>query len=75
MGRDRAMTEQTNPNEILSLTTNIVAAHVANNPVAVNDLPQLIREVFQALASVGGLGEGEAERHIIGWNQRKHGVS
>ncbi len=62
MGRDRAMTEQTTPNEILSLTTNIVAAHVANNPVAVNDIPQLIREVFQTLASVGGLGEGEAER-------------
>ena len=56
------MEEQNNSSEILSLTTNIVAAHVANNPVAVNDLPLLIREVYQTLATVGGLAEGEAER-------------
>ncbi len=62
MGRYRAMEEQNNSSEILSLTTNIVAAHVANNPVAVNDLPLLIREVYQTLATVGGLAEGEAER-------------
>lgn len=62
MGRLRAMTEQTNPNEILSLTTNIVAAHVANNPVAVTDLPVLIREVYQTLSNVGTAGDLEAER-------------
>ncbi len=62
MGRYRAMEEQNNSSEILSLTTNIVAAHVANNPVAVNDLPLLIREVYKTLAAVGGLAEGEAER-------------
>ena len=56
------MTEQTNPNEILSLTTNIVAAHVANNPVAVTDLPSLIREVYQTLSNVGTAGEHETER-------------
>ena len=56
------MAEQAESSEILSLTSNIVAAHVANNPVAVNDLPLLIREVYQTLANVGGLAEGEAER-------------
>ena len=56
------MTEQTNPNEILSLTTNIVAAHVANNPVAVTDLPHLIREVYQTLSNVSGAADQEAER-------------
>jgi predicted transcriptional regulator len=47
------MTDQSNQNELLGLTTQIVAAHVANNTVAVTDLPQLIHEVFRTLASVG----------------------
>jgi predicted transcriptional regulator len=47
------MTEQSNQNELLALTTQIVAAHVANNSVNVADLPQLIHEVFRTLSSVG----------------------
>jgi predicted transcriptional regulator len=47
------MSDQSNQNELLALTTQIVAAHVANNTVAVTDLPQLIHEVFRTLASVG----------------------
>lgn len=47
------MSDQSNQNELLALTTQIVAAHVANNSVAVTDLPQLIHEVFRTLASVG----------------------
>jgi predicted transcriptional regulator len=47
------MSEQSNQNELLTLTTQIVAAHVANNTVAVTDLPQLIHEVFRTLSSVG----------------------
>ncbi|MTJ84423.1 MAG: MucR family transcriptional regulator [Telmatospirillum sp.] len=47
------MTEQSNQNELLALTTQIVAAHVANNTVNVADLPQLIHEVFRTLSSVG----------------------
>ena len=34
------------------LTADIVAAHVANNSVAVNDLPQLIANVHSALAGL-----------------------
>lgn len=37
---------------LLNLTADIVAAHVSNNSVAVNDLPQLINNVHAAL---GGL--------------------
>jgi predicted transcriptional regulator len=38
---------------LLTLTADIVAAHVSNNPVAVGDLPRLIGDVYAAL---GGLG-------------------
>ena len=47
------MSDQSNQNELLALTTEIVAAHVANNSVPVTDLPQLIHEVYRTLASVG----------------------
>jgi predicted transcriptional regulator len=40
-------------NELLSLTTEIVAAHVSNNTVVVTDLPQLIEQVYRTLANVG----------------------
>lgn len=56
------MTEQAKPSELLALTTNIVAAHVANNSVAVADLPRLIRDVHETLTSVGGTGPREPER-------------
>ncbi|WP_029010879.1 MucR family transcriptional regulator [Azospirillum halopraeferens] len=39
--------------ELLSLTTEIVAAHVSNNTVAPGDLPTLIEQVYRSLASVG----------------------
>jgi predicted transcriptional regulator len=40
-------------NEILSLTADIVSAHVANNNVAAVQLPGLIRDVHQTLSTVG----------------------
>ena len=40
-------------NELLTLTTEIVAAHVSNNTVSVGDLPQLINQVYQSLANIG----------------------
>lgn len=39
---------------LLALTADIVAAHVSNNSVAVNDLPQLILNVHTALSGIGG---------------------
>ncbi|MBM3519011.1 MAG: MucR family transcriptional regulator [Alphaproteobacteria bacterium] len=46
-------TEHTGRNELLALTTDIVASHVSNNTVPVTDLPQLIQQVYGALASAG----------------------
>ena len=43
-----------NGETLITLTADIVAAHVSNNSVAVNDLPQLIANVHGALASLGG---------------------
>lgn len=41
---------------LITLTAEIVAAHVSNNSVAVSDLPELIHNVHGALS---GLGEGQ----------------
>ncbi|UZK64783.1 MucR family transcriptional regulator [Sphingomonas sp. M1-B02] len=46
---------------LISLTADIVAAHVSNNSVAVSDLPQLIANVHGALA---GLGEAAVEPEV-----------
>ena len=40
--------------ELLELTTEIVSAHVSNNTLPVNELPQLIQDVYRTLSSVGG---------------------
>jgi predicted transcriptional regulator len=47
------MSERSNNSDLLGLTTQIVAAHVANNSVSVSDLANLINEVYKTLASVG----------------------
>ena len=39
---------------LLTLTADIVAAHVSNNSVAVNDLPNLIQNVHSALNTIAG---------------------
>jgi predicted transcriptional regulator len=38
---------------LITLTSDIVAAHVSNNDVAVGDLPSLITNVYGALANLG----------------------
>ena len=50
------MSEVAKSAELLPLVTDIVAAHLSNNNVPSGELPQLIREVYQALAlaSTGG---------------------
>jgi predicted transcriptional regulator len=47
--------------DLLSFTSEIVAAHVANNKVATEDLPQLIRDIHTTLAGLAG-GGAAAER-------------
>ncbi len=46
------MSEQTTASELLSLTTEIVAAHVTHNTVPLNDLPRLINDVYRMLSMV-----------------------
>ena len=45
---------QADLNEMLiTLTSDIVAAHVSNNPVSVDDVPALISKVYGALTGLG----------------------
>jgi predicted transcriptional regulator len=53
------MTEQNTHQDFLALTADIVSSHVANNTVAVSDLPTLISNVYAALAKLGGVVEAE----------------
>jgi predicted transcriptional regulator len=50
------MDNQGNDDTLITLTADIVAAHVSNNSVAVNDLPQLIQNVHGALSVLTGGG-------------------
>ncbi len=56
------MADNTDPNELMALTTEIVCSHVANNTVNVNDLPQLIQQVYATLANIGKAQSPAAER-------------
>ena len=47
------MPEKTDLTEYLELTTEIVSAHVSNNSVALNELPNLIQDVYKTLANLG----------------------
>ena len=54
------MTDANEINEtLITLTADIVAAHVSNNSVAVNDLPTLISNVHGALAGLGSSGQAQ----------------
>lgn len=53
------MTQQNTHQDLLALTADIVSSHVANNTVAVSDLPTLIQNVYAALTNLGGTVEPE----------------
>jgi predicted transcriptional regulator len=55
------MAEAAKPQDVLSLTAEIVAAHVSNNTVPLSDLPALIQQVFHTLSAIG-TGEEQAPR-------------
>ena len=46
---------------LITLTSDIVAAHVSNNSVAVDEVPTLISKIHAALAELGHGGEPEEE--------------
>ncbi|GAA4748468.1 MucR family transcriptional regulator [Sphingomonas daechungensis] len=47
---------------LLTLTADIVAAHVSNNSVAVNDLPHLIQNVHSALLGISSVAAAPEAR-------------
>ncbi|HKX77003.1 MAG TPA: MucR family transcriptional regulator [Novosphingobium sp.] len=47
---------------LITLTSDIVAAHLSNNNVTVDDVPTLITNVYNALSGLGQLQEEEAPR-------------
>ena len=47
---------------LLTLTADIVAAHVSNNSVAVNDLPNLIQNVHAALTGISSASAAPDEK-------------
>jgi len=53
-GVDRRLEIEREAEKLRLLTADIVAAHVSNNSVAVNDLPQLIAQVHGALVGLAG---------------------
>ena len=50
------------PETLVTLTADIVAAHVSNNSVAVSDLPLLIQTVHGALNGLGNAAEPEVKQ-------------
>ena len=47
------MAEQAASADVLGLTAQIVSAHVSNNSIGADALPNLIQEVYRTLAGVG----------------------
>ena len=47
---------------LITLTADIVSAHVSNNNVAVGDIPALIQNVHTALTGIGGRAEEPAAK-------------
>ncbi|MES2120530.1 MAG: MucR family transcriptional regulator [Pseudomonadota bacterium] len=53
---------ESNEDTLLTLTADIVAAHVSSNSVAVNDLPTLIQNVHSALSAISGSSSAQEAR-------------
>jgi predicted transcriptional regulator len=57
------MVEKAETSDLLVLTTEIVSSYVANNTVPVEELPNLARQVYATLVSIGqSTGGGGVER-------------
>ena len=56
------MADPKETNDLLELTTEIVSSHVANNPVAIRDIPDLIRQVYGTLTTIDQGPSAQADR-------------
>ncbi len=61
------MSENSTPDnkDVIAWTADIVASHVQNNSVAINDLPQLIRTVHESLSSLSGSAPAEKPQPAV----------
>ena len=46
--------------DLIGLTADIVSAHVSNNKIPVNEMENLVRQVFEILSSLGNAAEPQA---------------
>ena len=51
--------------DVIAWTADIVASHVQNNSVAINDLPQLIRVVHDSLTGLSGAAPAEKPQPAV----------
>lgn len=56
------MADTQESSDLLELTTEIVSSHVANNSVAVQDLPDLIRQVYGTLSTIDQAPAAQPDR-------------
>ena len=49
---------------LITLTADIVAAHVSNNSVSVDDVPRLISNVYSALSGLGGVSAATSANSV-----------
>ena len=56
------MTDQTNHEDLLALTTEIVSAYVSNNTMPTAEIPGLIDQVFKTLSNVNAESGAMANR-------------
>jgi predicted transcriptional regulator len=64
--------DMTNPDtDLLAITADIVSAHVGNNTVATGDVANLIKSVYEALATIGAPEAVEAETYEPAITARK----
>ena len=56
------MVDDAKKNGLLSMVTEIVAAHLSNNTVPLGDIPRLIHEVYGALTNLGQAPAKSVER-------------
>lgn len=60
------MAENPSSKQILAMTTQIVASHVANNAVSIGDLQNLIQQVYATLAAApGGTVESARPKPVV----------
>jgi predicted transcriptional regulator len=56
------MVDSKETHDLLELTTEIVSSHVGNNSVAVQDIPELIRQVYGTLTTIDQAPSAQPDR-------------